>query len=410
MTESDLKYLMPNLECFYSRFHSYFCRSEGRKWGEKYIHGLLMPIERRNVENIAEEVGAPPRKLQEFVSNSPWDDRGCINELQKIVGENFGSPNGVLVLDDTGFPKRGKFSAGVGRQYSGTLGRRDNCQIGVFLGYATLYGHTLVDRRLYIMQQWFEVESASRRVRAGIPEEIGFLTKLELGAQMLQEANRNGHLLFQWVTGDAAYGECHQLRRTVDAMNKWYCFEVSSSAQVWLEKPLLEVPPPRSKKGRKPSKPRPVGGSPESISVAEATRQFSETDWIRHRVCDGAKVPREYEFARLRVVEKRNKKPGPEAWMMARRPIGGVGGGGSLDKVKYYLSSAPTSVSFAEMSWVGCLRWTIEENFELAKGETGLDHYEVTRYRGWYHHITLSMMALTFLKTVQREWQKKNVD
>lgn len=407
MTENDLKYLMPNLERFYSRFHSYFCRSEGRKWGEKYIHGLLMPIERRNVENIAEEVGAPPRKLQEFVSNSPWDDRGCINELQKIVGENFGSPNGVLVLDDTGFPKKGEYSAGVGRQYSGTLGRRDNCQIGVFLGYATLYGHTLVDRRLYIMQQWFEAGSASRRARAEIPEEIVFLTKLELGAQMLQEADRNGHLLFQWVTGDAAYGECHQLRRTVDAMNKWYCFEVSSSAQVWLEKPLLEVPPPRSKKGRKPSKPRPVDGSPESISVAEATRQFSETDWIRHRVCDGAKVPREYEFARLRVVEKRNKKPGPEAWMMARRPIGG---GGSLDKVKYYLSSAPINVSLAEMAWVGCLRWTIEENFELAKGETGLDHYEVTKYRGWYHHITLSMMALTFLKTVQREWQKKNVD
>lgn len=407
MTESDLKYLMPNLKRFYSRFHSYFCRSEGRKWGEKYIHGLLMPIERRNVENIAEEVGAPPRKLQEFVSHSPWDDRGCINELQKIVGENFGSANGVLVLDDTGFPKKGKFSAGVGRQYSGTLGRRDNCQIGVFLGYATLYGHTLVDRRLYIMQQWFEVESASRRVRAGIPEEIGFLTKLELGAQMLQEADGNGNLLFQWVTGDAAYGECHQLRRTVDEMNKWYCFEVSSSAQVWLEKPLLEVPSPRSNKGRKPSKPRPVEGSPESISVAEATRQFSETDWIRHRVFDGAKVPREYEFARLRVVEKRNKKPGPEAWLMARRPIGQ---GGSLDKVKYYLSSAPTNVSLAEMAWVGCLRWTIEENFELAKGETALDHYEVTRYRGWYHHITLSMMALTFLKTVQQEWQKKNVD
>jgi SRSO17 transposase len=407
MIESDLKDLMPNLERFYSRFHKYFCRSEGRKWGEKYIHGLLLPIERRNVENIAEEVGAPPRKLQEFVSNSPWDDRGCINELQKIVGENFGSPNGVLVLDDTGFPKKGKCSAGVGRQYSGTLGRKDNCQIGVFLGYATLYGHTLVDRRLYIMQQWFEAESASRRARAVIPEEIGFLTKLELGVEMLQEAHRNGHLLFQWVTGDAAYGECHELRRTIDAMNKWYCFEVASSAQVWLEKPLLEVPPIRSKKGRKPTKPRPIKGSPQSITVAEATMQFSETDWIRHRVCEGAKVPREYEFARLRVVEKRNKKLGPEAWLMVRRPIGG---GLNKNKIKYYLSSAPTNVSMAEMAWVGCLRWTIEENFELAKGETGLDHYEVTRYRGWYHHITLSMMALTFLKTLQREWQKKNFD
>lgn len=402
MTEHDLEELLPSLGKFYYRFHRFFCRSEGRKWGEKYIQGLLMPIERKNVENIAEEVGAPPRKLQEFVSDSPWDDSGCVREVQQIVGESFGSPNGVLVMDDTGFPKKGYCSAGVGRQYSGTMGRTDNCQIGVFLSYATSYGHTLVDCRLYIMKQWFDPEASSRRARAEIPEEVVFQTKIELGMEMLKEAHGSGRLLFQWVTGDGAYGESHELRRTVEAMSKWYCFEVHCSAQVWLEKPVWKVPPPRSKKGKKPSKLRPCEGSPEPVTVAEATRRVPDSEWIRHRVCEGAKGPREYEFVRLRVVERRNGEPGPEGWMMARRPVGG-----DLGEVKYYLSNAPANISLAEMARIGCFRWTIEENFEQAKGETGLDHYELTKYKGWYHHITLSMMALAFLKTVQREWKKK---
>jgi SRSO17 transposase len=254
MTEHDFEDLLPSLGRFYSRFHQFFCRSEGRKWGEKYLQGLLLPIERKNVENIAEEVGAPPRKLQEFVSSSPWDDPGCIKEVQRMVGETFGSPNGVLVLDDTGFPKKGVCSAGVGRQYSGTLGRTDNCQIGVFLGYATAYGHALVDRRLYIMEQWFTPEAASRRVRAEIPKEEEFRTKIELGIEMLKAAHQNGHLLFQWVTGDGAYGESHELRRTVEAMGKWYCFEVHCSAQVWLEPPVWDIPSPRGRRGRKPTR------------------------------------------------------------------------------------------------------------------------------------------------------------
>lgn len=402
MTEDDLKDLLPSLERFQSRFHRYFCRAEGRKWGGKYLAGLLMPIERKNVENIAEEVGAPPRKLQEFLSDSPWDDAGCVDELQRFVGEQFGSPNGVLVLDDTGFPKKGTCSAGVGRQYSGTLGRTDNCQVGVFLAYASGHGHTLVDRRLYSLKQWFEPAAAERRERAGIPAEVVFQTKHELGQEMLRAAQARGHLLFQWVTGDGAYGECHELRRTVEALGKWYCFEVHAAAQIWLEPPCWGVPPPVRKRGRQPVRPRLLNGSPAAVTVAAAAAGIPAADWLRHRVCEGAKGPREYEFARLRVVEKRNGTPGPEGWLMVRRPVGGT-----LGEAKYYLSNAPANVSLAEMAWVGCLRWTIEENFELAKGETGLDHYEVTKWRGWYHHITLSMLALAFLKAVQRDWGKK---
>ena len=194
MTADDLKALLPKLETFHARFHRFFCRSEGRARSRQYLIGLNLPIERKNVENIAEQVEATPRKLQEFLSDSPWDDEGCIGELQKFVGEEFGAAHGVLILDDTGFEKKGIWSAGVARQYSGTLGRVGNCQIGVFLGYATQHGHTLVDRRLYVHESWFRPEAAARRKRAALPTELGFKSKLELGREMLESAAARGRL------------------------------------------------------------------------------------------------------------------------------------------------------------------------------------------------------------------------
>lgn len=403
MTEDDFQALMPQLEAFHSRFHPFFCRAEGRAWSQQYMIGLLLPIERKNVENIAEQVDAPPRKLQAFVSESPWDDAGCITELQRYVGEQVGAPNGVLVLDDTGFPKKGTCSAGVGRQYSGTLGRTDNCQVGVFLSYASPHGHTLVDRRLYLLEEWFAPEAEARRQRSGVPAALRFQTKLTLALEMLNAADDAGHLPYQWVTGDAAYGECHELREAVAQRGKWFCFEVHATAEVWTTDPGWQVPPAKGRRGRKPTRPKPTEASPSPLTVAQLAARLPASAWLRHRVCEGAKGPREYAFARVRIIERRYGQPGPAGWMMVRRPVGG-----GLPEAKYYLSNAPETVSRAEMAWVGCLRWTVEENFELGKGEVGLDHYEVTKYRGWYHHITLSLLALAFLKGVQRAWGKKS--
>ena len=402
MNGDDLEALLPELEAFHGRFSQFFCRTEGRAWSRKYLTGLALPIERKNVENIAEQVGAPARKLQEFLSDSPWDDAGCIDELRRFVGEQFGATNGVLILDDTGFAKKGKCSAGVGRQYSGTLGRTDNCQIGVFLGYASGCGHTLVDRRLYLTEAWFAPEAAGRRGRAGVPDSLSFKTKLELGAEMLTAVHASGQLAYQWVTGDAAYGESHDLRQTVADQGKWYCFEVRSSALVWASNPNWQVKARPAGRGRPPSRPRPTMASPVAVSVSQLAAELPATAWTRHRVAEGAKGPREYEFARVRVIEKRHRTPGPQSWMMARRPVGSTAA-----EAKYYLSNAPDTAPLAEVAWVGCLRWTIEENFELAKGEVGLDHYEVTKLRGWYHHITLVLLALAFLKSVQWTWEKK---
>ena len=397
VTGDDLKELLPALKEFHGRFGRFFDRSESRKWAHKYLMGLTMPIERKNIENIAEQVGASTRVLQKFVTTSPWDDDGCMEELQKFVGENIGSDDGVLVLDDTGFAKKGTCSAGVGRQYSGTLGRTDNCQIGVFLSYASRKGHTLVDRRLYLTESWFGPDAAGRRQRAAVPKECDFKTKPELGDEMLRAAHDAGSLPYQWVAGDAAYGDRHDLRALVEKLGKLYCFEVSSNTNVWAEDPQWQVTPRRGGKGRPASVPRATRSSARSVTVAEVAMELPPKAWIRHRVSEGAKGPREYEFARLRVVEKRHRRPGPESWLMMRRPVGG-------GEIKYYLSNAPATLTLAGMAWVGCLRWTIEENFELAKGEVGLDHYEVTTLRGWYHHITLSLLALAFLKSTQWRW------
>ena len=402
VTSEDLTALLPELEAFHARFARFFCRSEGRRWGQRYLAGLLLPIARKNVENIAEQVGAPPRKLQQLISDSPWDDAGCITELQRLVGEQLGAPDGVLVLDDTGFAKKGTCSAGVGRQYSGTLGRRDNCQVGVFVSYASRHGHTLVDRRLYLLEGWFGAQAAPRRRRAGVPEELVFKTKPELAAELLCAIHAAGLLPFGWVTADAAYGDCHDLRQLVDELGRWYVLEVSSTAEVYDRDPAWQVPARRAGRGRPPRRPRPTPSSAVSMAVRDLVAGLPASAWVRHRVTEGAKGPREDEFARVRIVEKRHRAPGPPGWLLARRLVGS----GPGEEVKYYLSNAPVTVALAELAWVGCLRWTVEEDFRLAKGEVGLDQYEVTKLRGWYHHITLALLALAFVKFVQRKWEK----
>lgn len=403
MLDADLEALLPALERFHARFARFFRRSEGRAFGRKYLIGLALPIERKNVENIAEQVGAPPRKLQEFLSDSPWDDQGCIEELQRFVGEQLGAPGGVLVLDDTGFPKKGTHSAGVGRQYSGTLGRVDNCQVGVFLGYASAHGHTLVDRRLYLAEGWLADPAKRNSPRAAVPSEVGFRTKLELAAEMLTAALGRGHLPYQWVTADAAYGDSHDLQALVAGQGRWYCFEVRGTAEAWTSDPAWAVPPRSSALGRPRTRTRARPDGLVAQRVDAIARALPPDAWVRHRVTEGAKGPREYEFARLRVIAKVHRAPGSEGWLMARRPVNAD----ETAEIKCYLSNAPATIALAEMAAVGCLRWTIEEDFELAKGEVGLDHYEVTKFRGWYHHITLSLLALAFLKAVQREWGGK---
>jgi hypothetical protein len=268
---------------------------------------------------LRSKLGLRLARLQEFLSDSPWDEEGCIEELQGFVGEQMGSADGVLILDDTGVAKKGIWSAGVARQYSGTLGRVDNCQVGVFLAYTSQHGHTLVDRRLYVPEGWFQPEAAATSSGGWSANRTGGIASRSAATPRSGAATLAGRSRGEagWVDPGAVSNQQRARRRRRRSPN-------------W---------PPRC-----------------------PTRSG-----VRHRVTEGAKGPREYEFARIRVIEKRSHTPGPWSWMMVRWPLACL----DPQDFKYYLSNAPETVALAEMAWVGCLRWTIEEDLGWLRARLG---------------------------------------
>ncbi len=277
--------------------------------------------------------------------------------------DELGDPGGVLVVDDTGFLKKGTKSAGVQRQYSGTAGRIENCQIGVFLAYATPVGRTLLDRELYLPKSW--TEDRERCTEAGIGDEVGFATKPELAEKMLTRALDAG-VPAAWVTGDEAYGQVSALRRMLDERGMSYVLAVASNQQV-----------------------HPAAGGEGRIDAAVAA--LDPRCWTTITVGAGAKGPRTYQWARARVRPLPEQRGGPEHWLLARRSLT------DPTDLAYYLAAAPAHTPLRELARIAGVRWAIEETFQTAKNEVGLDHYQVRRYPSWYRHITLAMLAHAFL-------------
>ncbi|MDP9379554.1 MAG: IS701 family transposase [Chloroflexota bacterium] len=388
-----------SFEEFHKEFAPLFGRKEARARSEQYLRGLLVQqTDRRNAENLAEAVeGATPRSLQRFLTEAPWDTELVIERLQGYVGERLNSDDGVWVLDETGFAKQGKQSVGVARQYSGTLGKVGNCQVGVFLAYGGSRGHALVDKRLYLPKQWTEDQDRCRR--AGVPEGVGFRTKSELALSMLWEAREWGHLQSRWVTGDEEYGKVPDLRDELDTGGWWYVLEVPSNLTVWDQ--MVETAVPQySGRGRKPKVERVVGDA-TAVTVKQVSERLESGQWQELAVAEGEQGPRRYRFAAVRVWENRDGLPGRECWLVLRTNPDG-------SEPKYYVSNAPQDTRLCELGRVGALRWAIETQFQVQKGETGLDEYEVRTWRGWHHHITLALLAGAFLLNLQQEWGGKD--
>jgi SRSO17 transposase len=385
MDRNQLRGLRPELEGFLDRYLGLFGRAENQQHARRVVQGLLLGAERRNVENIAEAIdGGVVRTLQKFIAQGRWDDRAVLGELRGQLVEALGDDEAVLNVDETGFPKKGAKSVGVKRQYAGILGRVDNCQIGVFMNYVSPAGHALLDRRLFLPEDW--AADADRREEAGVPPGVVFRSKPELALEMVAEAAAQ-RVPFRWVGGDSVYGNSPTFVQGLRALRKWYVLDVSSEARVWLRRPK------RLSSGKAELRP---------IPVAEAIRRVPAEAWKRVTVAEGSQGPRVYDYAELLVWFSEEGIPTPTfERLLVRRSLG------QEPEVKFQRSNAPLQVKRARLAQVAGSRWTIEQDFQAAKGECGLDEYETRGWTGWHHHTALSMLALLFLVLQKRRLGEK---
>jgi SRSO17 transposase len=347
------------------RLAPYFARSQSRDRVLAYLRGLLSETERKNSWQVAEVCGeSTPYGFQYLLSRADWDADAVRDELHTYIRQHLGDPNGVLVLDETGFLKKGRHSAGVARQYTGTVGKVDNCQIGVFLSYASPLGHALLDRELYLPQEWTGDRERCRQ--AGIPEDRHFATKPQLAQQMLARAFAAG-VPATWVTGDSVYGDNRPLRRWLEAQPQAYVLAVSGKEYVGL------------------------GAQQRQVKTLLASLPLE--GWTRLSAGDGAKGPRWYDWRWVSLADPVD--PTWRRWLLVRRSLSAPA------DLTAYVVFAPQPTTLEDVVRVAGSRWTVESGFEVAKGEVGLDQYEVRTWRGWYRHIPLVMWALALL-TVMR--------
>ncbi len=385
---------------FHQEFAALFGRREARQRSEQYLRGLLVQqTDRRNAENVAEAIeGATPRALQRLLTEGPWKTEPVLDRLQQYLGPRLSTAEGVFVLDETGFPKKGTKSVGVARQYCGTLGKVGNCQLGVFLAYVSERGHALVDTRLYLPHEW--TDDPTRCQAAGVPADVTYQSKAELALAMLDHTRKVDHLAGPWVTADADYGKVPSLRDALAAAGWRYVLEVPSTTSVFSEAAEAAVPT-WSGHGRKPTRPRLLEGAPHAQSIEKWMAAIAPEQWKVLTVAEGAQGPRRYQFVAQRGWESRDGVPGRESWLVTRRNLDG-------SELKYFLSNAPADTPLLTLGQVGAFRWPIETEFQTEKGETGLDEYEVRGWDGWQHHITLALLAGAFLLTMEQDWEKKS--
>jgi len=392
MQVEDFDRWADSFEAFHARFGVLFARRETRDQAAKYLRGLLAPLERKNGWQVAEAVGdATPDRTQRLLYRADWEADVARDLLQDFVIETFGDPEGIGVVDETGILKKGTGSVGVQRQYSGTAGKVENCQMATVLTYASATGHVFLDRRLYLPEGW--CADAERRKKAKVPEEIIFQTKPEQAGAMLEHAWERG-VPMRWVTGDEVYGDSPRLRETIQTRGRWYVLAVSKTTPIWRERPSVEEPGP-GRRGRPRTKIRLAPDAPPPTTVAAQVATWPTTQWERFSVAEGEKGPRLYDWGRERVIESRDQLPGPEVWLLARRSLS------DPTEIAYYLAWAPPDTTLPTLARIAATRYTVEQCIEEAKGEVGFDQYEVRFWPSWHRHITLAMMAHAWLASVQ---------
>jgi SRSO17 transposase len=358
--------VVAELDQVHERIADRFTRSEPRARVREYVSGLVAGLERKNGWTLAERAGeVSPDGMQRLLRRADWDVDGVRDDVRDYVVEHLGDPQGVLIGDETGFLKKGRRSAGVQRQYSGTAGRTENCQIGTFLAYASPHGHALIDRELYLPESWTDDRDRCRA--AGIPDEAEFATKPRQLMAMLARALDAG-VPFAWVTADEVYGQAGYLRDWLEERDAAYVLAIR----------CVDLVPTTDN---------------DRVVAQEAIAELPARAWRRLSVGAGAHGPREYDWARIQI--RTDWRAGRGHWLLARRSLA------DPSEIAYYRCYGSRRSTLVDLAWIAGGRWHVEECFQQAKNEAGLDHYQVRSWRAWYAHITLSMLALAWLATTR---------
>ena len=385
LSADDLATVVPELNAFTDLFHGAFKRIEPEEHFELYLQGLLSHTERKNSEAMALALDGPEtvRSLQRFMSDYQWDEPWMRQQHWKLTAALLSDKQGVWSIDASEFAKKGKESVGVAPMSCGALGKRANCQSGVFICYASAQGHALLDSRLYLPQCWFEPAYAERFQRCGIPQGTPFQTKPQLATDLLQRLLDEKLFAGQWITCDCSFGNNEAF---LEALPKdfYYLAEIACTRKVWVAKapghPKLEK----------------QGGTVESLTAVRALLH-----WETHKVAEGEKGPVVAGFARVRVYLNAERTAESERWLVLRNDPD--------NQIKYYLSNAPAEIAMAELVRVSAARWPIERCFEEDKSELGLDHYEHRSWKAWHRHMRLVFVAQLFLLRLRKIF-KKNSD
>jgi SRSO17 transposase len=357
------------LEALAARLGELFVRAEPRRQAGLYLEGLPSAAKRKNGWQLAEQIGdARPWRTQRVLSHVLWDQDAARDLCRDYAVEHLGAADGVLVVDETGFLKKGEHSAGVARQYSGTAGRIENAQIGVFLAYASGKGHALIDRELYLPEEW--CANAGKRAEAAVPDEAVFATKPALAGRMIGRALDAG-LPCAWVVGDEVYGSDRRLRMELGRREQPFVLAVRSNEKLWAA----------------------LGERLGQHAASRLAATLPARAWQRLSAGAGSKGERLYDWARLRLT--RLQRPPWDHWLLVRRSRS------DPKELAYYVAFGPDRTALATLARVAGRRWAIEECFEVAKQEVGLADYEIRSWHGWHRHVTLAMLALAFLAAMR---------
>jgi SRSO17 transposase len=396
LTLEEIEALKDELLAYHAEFARLYYRVEQAHWGHMYLQGLLSPIESKAIQPMAMALeGGDIQAMQQFIGQGQWQDEKLLRKHWQLVDETLGEEDGVWITDGSEFPKKGEHSAGVARQWCGQLGKVENCQAGVFAAYASRQGYTLLDRRLYLPEEWFDDDHQGRWKACGIPKGTPFQTKPELALDMLQAVVAEGTLRFLWVTCDEGFGKDPAFLDEVAALDRWYFAEVPHSTRVWETAPRTTVPE-WSGRGRRPTKERLMAGEPEAQRVDAFAAGIPAREWQAYQIKEGSKGPMVADFAFRRVIAVRDSLPGPEVWLVLRRSLE------EEPQLKTYLCNAPADTPRTELVRVSGMRWPVETALEDGKDQLGMDEYMVRSWLGWHHHMTECILAHHFLVRVQR--------